>query len=85
LGVEVLSWLIPILLSSTPLIFTLTVVGLSYVSVDPELTPEELAKFEEAIAKSEWARALAKAMATTPEAQEMIARMLARSLLRGLR
>lgn len=80
-----LSWLIPILLSSTPLIFTLTVVGLSYVSVDPELTPEELAKFEEAIAKSEWARALAKAMATTPEAQEMIARMLARSLLRGLR
>ena len=80
-----LPWLIPILLSSTPLLFILTVIGLSYGGVDPELTPEELAKFEEAIARSEWATALAKAMATTPEAQERIARMLARSLLRSLR
>jgi hypothetical protein len=64
-------------LAHIPLIFVLGVIVAKSMGVDPKLTPEEKKRLIEAISKSEWARALAAKMATTPEAQEMIARRLA--------
>jgi hypothetical protein len=77
-------WIIALLLALVPIAVPATVVLVSVAGVDPELTPEE-EKLVEAIAKSEWARALAAKMATTPEAQEMVARRLAVSLVKGIR
>jgi hypothetical protein len=51
--------------------------------VDP-FTPEEQ-RIIEAIAKSRWAQELASAMATTPEAREQVARMLAIQLYKTIR
>jgi F0F1-type ATP synthase membrane subunit c/vacuolar-type H+-ATPase subunit K len=51
--------------------------------VDP-FTPDEQ-RIIEAIAKSKWAQELASAMATTPEAREQIARMLAIQMYRTVR
>jgi len=51
--------------------------------IDP-LTPEEQSIIE-AIAKSRWAQELASAMATTPEAREQVARMLAIQLFKTVR
>jgi len=75
---------IPLILGFAPLIFTLSTIALSKAGVDPEITPEEEEKLVEEIAKSEWARRLAEAMAVTPEARERVARYLARSLVRGI-
>jgi len=47
---------------------------------DP-ISPEERARLVESVARSDWARALAARMATTPEAQERVARYLAESLV----
>jgi hypothetical protein len=51
--------------------------------VDP-LTPEEQ-RIIEAIAKSRWAQELASAMATTPEARELVSRMLATQLYKSIK
>jgi F0F1-type ATP synthase membrane subunit c/vacuolar-type H+-ATPase subunit K len=51
--------------------------------VDP-FTPEEQ-RIIESIAKSRWAQELASAMATTPEAREQVARMLAIQLYKTIR
>jgi hypothetical protein len=71
------------LLSCTPLLFVLGVLTAKAFGLNPGLTREEKEKMIKAVAESEWARALARRMATTPEAQERIAYYLARSLVEG--
>jgi DNA replicative helicase MCM subunit Mcm2 (Cdc46/Mcm family) len=71
--------------SLTPIAVPILTVILNELRIDPPLTTEEEEKLVEAIAKSEWARALASKMAVTPEAQEKVARMLALSLVKGIR
>jgi len=50
----------------------------------PKLKPEEVEAVIEAIAASEWARRLAEKMAITPEAQKIVARKLAESVVRRI-
>jgi hypothetical protein len=71
-------------LSSIPLILAGAVVALhaSGAKIDP-FSPEE-EKIIEAISKSRWAQELASAMATTPEAKERVARMLATQLYKTI-
>jgi hypothetical protein len=77
--------LIVLLIASlAPVVLPMLTAALNELRIDPQLTPEE-EKLVEAVAKSEWARALAAKMATTPEAQEKVARLLATSLVKGTR
>jgi hypothetical protein len=69
------------LLSCTPLLFVLGVLAVATFGRDPRVVEEEKERMIKAVAESEWARALARRMATTPEAQERIAHYLARSLV----
>jgi hypothetical protein len=71
------------LLSCAPLLFVLGVLVVKALGRDPKITEEEKERLIKAVAESEWARSLARAMATTPEAQERIAYYLARSLVEG--
>jgi len=71
-------------LSSIPLILAGAVVALhaAGAKIDP-INPEE-ERIIESIAKSRWAQELAAAMATTPEARERVARMLAVQLYKTI-
>jgi hypothetical protein len=71
--------------ASIPAILAGIVIALhaSGAPLDP-ITPEEQ-RIIESIAKSRWAQELASAMATTPEAREQVARMLAAQLFKSIR
>jgi hypothetical protein len=66
------------------LLFVLGVLTVNALGRDPKFTPEEKERLIKAVAESDWARSLARRMATTPEAQEKIAYHLARSLVEGV-
>ena len=72
-----------LLVALAPLAFVLCVAMANVVGANPRMKPEEFERLVKAIKESEWARALARRMATTPEAQERIAYYLARSLVEG--
>lgn len=76
-------WIIPLVVLCTPLILVTAVLAVKALGLNPKLTPEEKERMIKAVAESEWARALARRMATTPEAQERVAYYLARSLVEG--
>jgi len=82
-GVWVDERVVPALLSCAPLLFVLGVLVAKAFGHDPRITEEEKEKMIKAVAESDWARALARRMATTPEAQERVAYYLARSLVEG--
>jgi hypothetical protein len=71
------------LLTCTPLLFVLGVLAVAAFGRNPRVAEEEKERMIKAVAESEWARALARKMATTPEAQERVAHYLARSLVEG--
>jgi hypothetical protein len=68
--------------ASTPIIFVSSTIAIS-MFVDPpaKLKPKEREELEKAISESKWAEELARAMATTPEAQEELRKLLARSVV----
>jgi hypothetical protein len=76
-------WIVPLAALCTPIILVVAVLATRSLGLNPKLTPEEKERMIRAVAESEWARALAKKMATTPEAQERIAYYLAKSLVEG--
>jgi len=52
---------------------------------DPDpITEEEREQLIKAIASSRWARGLAEAMATTPEARELVSRYLAKEITKRM-
>jgi len=73
-----------LLVALAPLAFVLCVAMANVVGANPRMKPEEFERLVKAIKESEWARALASRMATTPEAQEMIAERLARGLAESI-
>jgi hypothetical protein len=77
--------LVPSLLAAlSPLAFVACVVAVNMLGANPKMRPEEFERLVKAIKESEWARALAARMATTPEAQEIIAERLARGLAQSI-
>jgi len=68
--------------ATTPIIFVSSTIAVS-MFVDPpaKLSPKEREELEKAIAESRWATELAKAMATTPEAQGELKKLLAKSVV----
>jgi len=68
--------------ATTPIIFVSSTIAVS-MFVDPpvKLTPKEREELEAAVRESRWATELAKAMATTPEAQEQLKKLLAKSIV----
>ena len=68
--------------ATTPIIFVSSTIAVN-MFVDPpaKLTPKEREELEVAVRESRWATELAKAMATTPEAQKQIRELLAKSIV----
>jgi hypothetical protein len=73
-----------LLAALAPLAFVVCVVAVNEAGLNPRMKPEEFERLVKAIKESEWARALAARMATTPEAQEMVAERLARGLAQSI-
>jgi hypothetical protein len=68
--------------ASTPIIFvSSTIVVNMFIDPPAKLTPKEREELEAAVRESKWATELAKAMATTPEAQEELKKLLAKSVV----
>jgi hypothetical protein len=76
-------WIAPLVALCVPIILVVAVLAAKALGLNPKLTPEEKERMIRAVAESEWARALARKMATTPEAQERVAYYLAKSLVEG--
>jgi len=70
--------------ATLPLLFTVAVVTLAMLGRDPSEVEREVEELAKRIAESEWATKLARAMATTPEAQEKVRKLLARELARKI-
>jgi hypothetical protein len=70
--------------ATLPLLFTMAVVLLAKLGKDPLEVEREVEELAKRIAESEWATKLARAMATTPEAQEKVRQLLARELARKI-
>jgi len=70
--------------ATLPLLFTVAVIALARLGVDPLDVEREVEELSKRIAESEWATRLARAMATTPEAQEKVRQLLARELARKI-
>jgi hypothetical protein len=60
------------------------VVAAKELGANPKMKTKEFERLVKAIKESEWARSLAARMATTPEAQELIAERLARGLAQSI-
>jgi hypothetical protein len=69
----------------SPLLFVLLAIAVSGLGADPKIAPEEEERLVREIEGSEWARRLAAAMTTTPEAQRYVTRLLARSVVETMK
>jgi hypothetical protein len=73
-----------LLIAFAPLAFIVCVAVANAIGANPRMKPEEFERLVKAIKESEWARSLASRMATTPEAQEIVAERLARGLAESI-
>jgi hypothetical protein len=77
-------WVLSAIVAAVPLAFVALVVAAKEMGLNPKMTPEEFERLVEAIKESEWAKSLAARMATTPEAQKLVAERLARGLAQSI-
>jgi hypothetical protein len=77
-------WVLSAVAAAIPLAFVALVVATKELGANPKMTQEEFERLVEAIKESEWARSLAARMATTPEAQKLVAERLARGLAQSI-
>jgi hypothetical protein len=70
--------------AALPLLVVGAVIVATRLGADPPETEKEIEELSKQIAESEWASRLASAMAKTPEAQEKVKQLLARELARRI-
>jgi len=71
-------------LALVPLYLVVAAIVADRLKLDPAIPEDKLRELEESIARSEWADMLARRMAATPEAIEMVKRALARRMARNI-
>ena len=70
--------------ASLPLLVVGAAIVATRLGADPPKVEKEIEELSRQIAESEWASRLASAMAKTPEAQEKVKQLLARELARKI-